>query len=181
MKLPNRKKKMMKSAYFWGIAIGIVCIILNVLALPIIYQHAENQVRDVDFSKLVVTRLDGETITLKELSNTKKVVANFWATWCRPCRVELPIMERAYQRIKQEYVFVMINDEEKESTMAYIEKHNYSFEFVQIDRSEFIKMGIIERPTTVILDANLGILSVTIGEIPQTDSEAFIESIIELE
>ena len=174
MDISNRKKKMYKSAYFWGFLLGLIFVILNVLALPVIYKHSENQIRKVDFSKLVITRLNGETVTLKELSNSRKVVINFWATWCKPCLVELPIMESAYQSVKHDYVFVMINDEKKETTIRYRNKNNYSFEFVYMDRSDFVKYGIVERPATLLLDANLNITNVIIGEISQKNGEDFI-------
>ena len=169
------KKKVYKSGYFWGGILGILFITFNVMALPIISKYSESQIHKIDFSNLVVKKLNGETISLKELSNSKNLVINFWATWCRPCRTEMPIMEQAYKNVKDDYVFVMINDGNIETTQRYINENNYSFEFVQMDREAFIKNGIMERPTTLLLDSNFNIKEVIIGEIPQKKEEEFVD------
>ncbi|MEH6535320.1 MAG: TlpA disulfide reductase family protein [Psychroserpens sp.] len=147
------------------------------MALPIISKYSESQIHKIDFSSLVLKKLNGETISLKKLSNSKKVVINFWATWCRPCRTEMPIMEQAYKSVKDDYVFVMINDENVETTQRYINENNYSFEFVQMNREAFIKNGIMERPTTLLLDSNFNIKEILIGEIPQKKGEEFVDFI----
>lgn len=43
--------------------------------------------------------LDGQTVRLSDLRG-KAVLLNFWATWCAPCRLEMPTMEKAYQEYK---------------------------------------------------------------------------------
>ena len=43
-----------------------------------------------------LTTLDGDSLTLSELKG-KKVVLNFWATWCPPCKAEMPHMENYYR------------------------------------------------------------------------------------
>jgi peroxiredoxin len=44
--------------------------------------------------------LDGKTVRLSDLRGKKGVFINFWATWCPPCRLEMPTMEQAYQEYK---------------------------------------------------------------------------------
>lgn len=48
-----------------------------------------------------LTTLDGEEITLSELRG-KKVVLNFWATWCPPCKAEMPHMQNYYEQYAKE-------------------------------------------------------------------------------
>jgi peroxiredoxin len=44
--------------------------------------------------------LTGNTIRLSDFRGKKTVLINFWATWCAPCRLEMPTMEKAYQKYK---------------------------------------------------------------------------------
>ena len=43
--------------------------------------------------------MDGETHTLDDLKG-KFVLVNFWATWCNPCKVEMPLLEKLHQTLK---------------------------------------------------------------------------------
>ena len=49
---------------------------------------------------------DGNTYTLKSLRG-RVILLNFWATWCPPCRREMPSMERLYQRFREEDFLVL--------------------------------------------------------------------------
>jgi peroxiredoxin len=44
--------------------------------------------------------LDGQTVRLSDFRGKKAIFLNFWATWCVPCRLEMPTMETAYQEYK---------------------------------------------------------------------------------
>ena len=48
----------------------------------------------------VLPSLDGQTVRLSDFRGNKAVLLNFWATWCAPCRLEMPTMDTAYQEYK---------------------------------------------------------------------------------
>lgn len=50
--------------------------------------------------------MDGETYTLEDLKG-KFVLVNFWATWCNPCKVEMPLLEKLHQTLKSEKFTVL--------------------------------------------------------------------------
>ncbi len=50
--------------------------------------------------------MDGETHTLEDLKG-KFVLVNFWATWCNPCKVEMPLLEKLHQTLKSEKFTVL--------------------------------------------------------------------------
>jgi cytochrome c biogenesis protein CcmG/thiol:disulfide interchange protein DsbE len=50
--------------------------------------------------EFILPSLDGQTVRLSDFRGKKAVFLNFWATWCVPCRQEMPTMEKAYQEYK---------------------------------------------------------------------------------
>jgi peroxiredoxin len=75
--------------------------------------------------------LDGKTVTLSSLRG-KVVFLNIWATWCPPCRDEMPSMETLYDEFKSNKDFVMIavsqDTKGKAAVLPYVEKNGYHFE-----------------------------------------------------
>jgi len=63
------------------------------------------------------TMPDGTTQKLSDLHG-KKVVLNFWATWCEPCREEMPDLDKAYQKYADDVVVLAVNKAEKVERIA---------------------------------------------------------------
>jgi thiol-disulfide isomerase/thioredoxin len=77
------------------------------LAQELAAEPGSDLVKAPDFS---MTDKDGNTVTLSGLiANGKPVVLNFWASWCPPCKVEMPEFDRVYQEFGGEVQFVMLN------------------------------------------------------------------------
>ena len=71
--------------------------------------------------------LDGKTWTLKHLQG-KVVLVNFWATWCPPCRKEMPDLEALYERFKdQGLVILSISDEEADKVKPFIAERKIQY------------------------------------------------------
>lgn len=66
-----------------------------------------------DFS---VTTLDGSVFTLSEALKEKELVfINLWASWCQPCRMEFPFMQKAYQEYKDRVALIAISVERSDT------------------------------------------------------------------
>jgi thiol-disulfide isomerase/thioredoxin len=78
-----------------------------------------------DFS---LTALDGSTISLSSLKG-KVVLLSFWATWCGPCKLEMPAMQKLYQKLKGRGFEVLAVDmmEDKATVAAFVKKSGYTF------------------------------------------------------
>ena len=87
--------------------------------------EADDQRRQkADFT---LTDLQGKTWSLRELKG-KVVLVNFWATWCPPCRKEMPDLNTLYQRFKdQGFVILAISDEEADKVKPFIAERNISY------------------------------------------------------
>jgi len=74
-----------------------------------------------------LTDLQGKTWELKNLRG-KVVLVNFWATWCPPCRKEMPDLEALYQRFSdQGLVILAISDEERSKVVPFISDYKISY------------------------------------------------------
>jgi peroxiredoxin len=87
--------------------------------------EADNVRREqADFT---LTELGGKTWTLKE-QRGKVVVLNFWATWCPPCRKEMPDLETLYQEFKdQGLVILAISDEDAGKVKPFIAQQKVTY------------------------------------------------------
>lgn len=74
--------------------------------------------------------LSGETLKLSDLQG-KKVILNFWATWCPPCKVEMPEMQEFYDEHGDDVEIVAVNltssETNEKKVHDYIDEHKYTY------------------------------------------------------
>ena len=82
------------------------------------------ELRQADFT---LEDLKGKTWKLSELRG-KVVLVNFWATWCPPCRKEMPDLEALQNRFTdKELVILGVSDEKAETVRAFLAQKNYTY------------------------------------------------------
>ena len=80
--------------------------------------------QDADFT---LRDLQGKQWTLKQLRG-KVVLVNFWATWCPPCRKEMPDLEKLHRRFGPEGLIILaISDEDSDKVRPYIAQGKYTY------------------------------------------------------
>lgn len=87
----------------------------------------EQQDQELQTADFTLTDLTGKQWTLKDLHG-KVVLVNFWATWCPPCRKEMPDLENLYQRFKDRGLVVLaISDEEQKKVAPFIAERKFDY------------------------------------------------------
>jgi len=84
--------------YFTRKRILIIIVISSFLSLIIFYVINSNDqdLQPLYINSFVLDDLDGQPLDILELHNQEPLIINFWATWCAPCRKEMPLLNNYY-------------------------------------------------------------------------------------
>lgn len=125
--------------------------------------------------------LEDNQVSLSDFRG-KTVFVNFWATWCPPCRAEMPEMEAVYQEYKDKGVVMIGVDirETKEEVLQYVQEGGYSWIFVLDTTGEVTTNYKIQAiPTSFFLDREGTIRAVNIGAMTKRTMEAALAKAME--
>ncbi|WP_223883352.1 MULTISPECIES: TlpA family protein disulfide reductase [Arenibacter] len=93
--------------------------------------------------------LEGNPISLSDYQG-KKILLNFWATWCRPCIAEMPSLLRAKEILEKEnYQFLLVSDQSVKKITDFKERVDYDFNFIRTTAA-LSQLNIYALPTTFI-------------------------------
>lgn len=111
--------------------------------------------------------LGGKKVSLSSLKG-KVVLLNFWATWCAPCRAEMPALNKLYLDLKEKGLVVLavsVDDAEK-TVSAYMKQKKFSFPVLMDADKEvaFDSYGVTGLPTTVLIDRKGLLVETIVGE-----------------
>ncbi|MBQ9960203.1 MAG: TlpA family protein disulfide reductase [Oscillospiraceae bacterium] len=107
-----------------------------------------------DFS---VENMAGSTVRLSDHFG-KPIVLNFWASWCGPCKSEMPAFQSIYEQYGDEVVFLMVNltdgtQETRESAKSFYENSGYTFPvYLDVNFEAAIAYGVSAIPVTYFID-----------------------------
>ncbi len=126
--------------------------------------------------------LGGQTVRLGELKG-KVVFVNLWATWCPPCREEMPSMVRLYNfmRTRGVEILAVSEDNDREALKAFVEKYQVTFPVLPDENKRIYNLyratGV---PETHLIDRSGVLRSSTIGPFDWTSPEVVrtVESLL---
>ncbi len=139
-----------------------------------------------------MTDTDGNQVDLESFFG-KPIVLNFWASWCPPCKEEMPGFDAVYKEFGEDVHFIMLNStdgarETIEIANDYIADSAYSFpvyfdylldeEGNDIFLSVGISYGVSSLPTTLFIDENGNIENAFLGSIPEADLRILVEGML---
>lgn len=107
--------------------------------------------------------LDGNEISLSDF-NRKVLILNFWATWCPPCREEIPDFVEVYNEYESKDVqFIGVSNEDISTLKSFVENYDISYPILIDDANIMGKWGIRAIPTTFVFDKNGQIIFKNVG------------------
>ena len=100
------------------------------------------------------TNSDGDLLTLEDFEG-QVVFLNFWATWCPPCRAEMPAMGRLDQQLKSgDFAMIPLNVmEDQKLVSSFVQEYSIDFPiYFDDDASAAGAMGVAALPTTLLIN-----------------------------
>ncbi|NLY20250.1 MAG: TlpA family protein disulfide reductase [Tissierellia bacterium] len=139
-------------------------------------EEAEEQLQVVPDFELKL--LDGTTANLYDYKD-KIIFLNFWATWCGPCKYEMPDIQKLSEEFGDRVQFLAINaGEDEETVKRFMEENEFDFTVALDEKNEtpFMVQGL---PTTIILNSNYEMVTSVVGLPQRVEPYEYYSSIFE--
>lgn len=134
----------------------------------------------VDFK---LETLDGEQIQLSEITKDKGVIINFWGTWCKPCREEMPEMNQVYNEGHEDYEIIAVNvSENNQQIEQFISGLSEDLDYpiaLDTNRSVTKAYNIGPLPTTIAINKDGEVVKKQEYQLTKEDIYAFIDESLE--
>ena len=128
--------------------------------------------------------VEGDAVSLSSMQG-KPVVVNFWASWCGPCKSEMPDFQKAYEQHGEAVHFMIVNmtdgmQETKEKAKAYVDKQGFTFPvYYDTDMDAAMTYGVSSIPATYFVAADGSLIARANGAISLATLEKGLSMIME--
>jgi thiol-disulfide isomerase/thioredoxin len=153
----------------FGVASGLAFWLLASFSLSLYEQGTR-------LPQITLRNAAGQTIQLSDYQGGPLVI-NLWATWCPPCRREMPVLENAQQQ-RPDLTFLFVNQSESmQSVATFLETQGLSLTNVLFDGSGRLSqaVGSMALPTTLFYSPNGYLLGSHLGELSEASLARALE------
>ena len=119
--------------------------------------------------------VDGERVRLADFVG-RPLVVNFWASWCVPCRKEMPALQATAERLEGRVGFVGVNHQDgRTAATEFEEEVGVTYPSAYDPNGGVARdFGVVGLPTTVLVDASGRIVARTLGEVTEDELDELI-------
>ena len=160
----------------WLPLFSITLIVALVIAITCSNVEAKEKKQRLA-SNFTLKNLEGEDVSLSQFRG-KYLLINFWATWCAPCKIEMPSLEKLYRQFKSDnFDMIGISNDMFGARVVrpYIKATNLTFPMLLDQRMIASRQfGIVSLPTTVLIDPQGIIIGVLQGAEDWSDPETLL-------
>jgi peroxiredoxin len=124
--------------------------------------------------------LDGQAVNLRDYRG-HVVLLNTWATWCLPCRAEMPELEAYYQQHQEDgFVVLAVNTQESPDTVAaFLGEHDFTFPVLLDPDGEVMReYGVLGLPTSFFIDRDGVMRGVWIGQLSPARLKELVDPLL---
>ena len=119
--------------------------------------------------------LEGNEVKISDYKG-KRVLVNYWATWCTPCLKEMPSMEKAQEALKNEnYVFLFATTDDIDKIRDFKKNNSYNFNFLKF-KGTLDKLNIYALPATFLYNSK-GEMARRIDGATEWDAEEILDQL----
>ncbi|WP_445487178.1 peroxiredoxin family protein [Niallia sp. 03133] len=135
----------------------MMCLsIFSILLMGHNVKAAQNDAKEIEVGDkapdFTLNNLAGKTIRLSDFQG-KIVMLNFWATWCPPCKKEMPIIQQFNKEKHEDVVILAVNIDGKEDVFDFVQNMQLTFPILLDDKDKVNELyKIITIPTTFFID-----------------------------
>lgn len=128
---------------------------------------------------------DGNAVKLSDFFG-KPIIVNFWATWCGPCKSELPAFDNIYTKYGNEVEFLMVNltdgsRDTKESVTGFVNDGGYSFPvYFDTTMEAAMTYSAYSIPMTLLITSDGQLAHIQRGAMAEETLEKFTQTLIDI-
>lgn len=113
-----------------------------------------------------LSSLDGSSVSSASFRG-QPLIINFWATWCGPCRYEIPTLRKIARQTSVTVIGITIDSDDVAAIRAFAESHAIDYPVLLGDRELAQRFGVRAIPYTLVVDSSHNIVSMHTGVVSE--------------